>query len=550
MDAGSLEHDAPPVAKPRILLLPDKRHWAFDLVARQMARILSDKYDFSIRYIHDRPRLDIKDADLFYVFWWGEQHQRQFDLPPERLIKEVSSYRWMYDPPEGPIAAPEMVHRYLREAAMVTCTSQRMHDLLRPLHPCVRHTPNGFDPAVFHPLGRRGGPLRIGWAGSAADTVKGITDILRPACAGRFELHEAPGNLSFAQMNEFYNSVDVLAIASRHEGQPLPLMEAMAAGCFVVTVDVGIVPEVVRHGVNGLIVSERSVAAFQDAFDWCARNLDAVRLLGGRNAQEMPARRRWETLASGFSAVFDELLVRSARPLFRNDDVSADTDLPRFGEFCRVFWRHGYTQTHGLTLRGRTTVVYQTHGAETEYEGVPSIAKIPNEQIRELSVPWRMEDRPDLIAFLNESPDEIALHGLYHTDYSQMSALEQRADIREGLTLLRQMFPGKMVRHFIPPFNRTNAETYKVCAHFGLHVLEAKGIHLESELENVVIAPGKAYRYHHHRFYPESKFSYYPLNLARLEAALQRGRGASEISRARPAEQAAASDTAHATITS
>jgi hypothetical protein len=508
--------------KPRILLLPDKPEWAFDLVAKQITRLLGAEYEFVIKYIRDRPSIEPKDFDLFYVFWWGEQHHRQFSVPPERLIKEVSSYRWMHDPPQGPLCAEEMVQRYLREAATVTCTSRRMLELLQPWHPYARFTPNGFDPAVFHSLHRRSGPLRIGWAGSAGDPVKGIVDILRPACAGRFELREAPGNLGFSEMNDFYNSIDVLAIASRHEGQPLPLMEAMAAGCFVVTVDVGIVPEIVVDGVNGLVIGQRTPEAFREAFDWCAGHLEEVRLQGRQNAEELPTRRSWDVLAAGFRAVFEETLVRARRPMFTNADVSVDVDINNFKEFCRIFWRQGHALTHGVTLRGRTSFSCVTDGQETEYEGIPGIATIANDRIRALSEPWKLEDRADLVAFLRESPGEIALHGLYHTDYSQMTKNEQRQDIREGLRLLHQLFPRKMVRHFIPPFDRTSKETRGVCEHFGLHLLEGDGIGLENDLERVVIAPEKAYQCRHHHFFSQNRSSGRCLSLERLNAALGR----------------------------
>jgi len=131
-----------------------------------------------------------------------------------------------------------------------------------------------------------------------------------------------------------------------------------------------------------------------------------------------------------------------------------------------------------------------------------------------------IENRPDLIAYLNASADDVALHGLYHTDYSQMSADEQERDIGEGLATLRRLFPNKPIRYFIAPFNRTNADTFAAAARHGLTVLAEDGVHLEQQLDRLQLEPGKWYRYHHHRFYPESRFRYYTLSIDRLEAAL------------------------------
>jgi hypothetical protein len=41
-----------------------------------------------------------------------------------------------------------------------------------------------------------------------------------------------------------------------------------------------------------------------------------------------------------------------------------------------------------------------------------------------------------------------------------------------------------------------------VCAH--------RGVDLEQELNDFVIRPKQWYRYHHHRFYPESRFTCLP----------------------------------------
>ena len=132
------------------------------------------------------------------------------------------------------------------------------------------------------------------------------------------------------------------------------------------------------------------------------------------------------------------------------------------------------------------------------------------------------ESRNDLVDFLAKGSDDIALHGLYSTDYSKMTMEEQRSEIREGIGILRNLFPRKVVRYFIAPFNRVNDHTKQICSEFGLHLLADSGIHLEATLDTLSIMPRTWYRYHHHRFYPESTFDNYELSLTALEAALSR----------------------------
>src|SRR5262249_30505370 len=161
---------------------------------------------------------------------------------------------------------------------------------------------------------------------------------------------------------------------------------------------------------------------------------------------------------------------------------------------------------HGVTLFGRTAVTFEHGSGPCEYPDRPNLAVLPNATIRELSDGLAISVRADLIEYLRASPDEIALHGFYHTDYSAMSPAEQEADIRPVLADLARLSPKKRVRSFTPPFNRISPETLSICRAHRLHVLGKDGIHLEEELHRLRFAQDQWHRYHHHRFYPESKF--------------------------------------------
>ena len=279
--------------------------------------------------------------------------------------------------------------------------------------------------------------------------------------------------------------------------------------------------EYLRVGVSGGVSSncDATMKGCVNSEEWCV-NLhramdDVVVHIDWRDLTTRDATRQ-------LSAAVYQLFLLARGPWFRNDDVSADTDIVAFGEFCRLFWRHGWTQLHGVTLRGLTNSYRMHEGECVEYENTPSLGVLPNDRIRELSRGAIFEERSDLIRFLNQSPDEIAVHGLYHTDYSVMNAVEQHAEMSEALSILRRLFPEKSIQWFIAPFNRTNIETYKVAESLGLKVLALDGVHLEESLHRVYFEPRTWYRYHHHRFYPESTFPYWQLSLAGLVAAFER----------------------------
>jgi len=290
--------------KPTIALLIDTHNWAYDFSAKALTRRLSDRYNFHFYYASDEPKLDPKSFDLIYIFYWGDEHHKKFSIEPKKIIKEVASHRWQVEEKFGKLSTEQFVQRYLGECGTVTTPSLRLYNMLRPFLKDIFHCPNGVESEIFKYKRARSGPLHIGWVGNPRDSCKGLHDVLVPAIGDRFQFSYSPGTWSRKRVAKFYNQIDVIAIASTAEGQPLPLLEGMACGCFPVCTDVGIVPELINSGFNGLIL-ERSAAEFRNAFLWCEQNLAMIRRVGSYNAATCKAMRLWDNLVSNFSKVFD-----------------------------------------------------------------------------------------------------------------------------------------------------------------------------------------------------------------------------------------------------
>lgn len=116
-----------------------------------------------------------------------------------------------------------------------------------------------------------------------------------------------------------FRAADVFVLPSLAEGQPMAIIEAMAAGLPVVATRVGAVPQMVRDGVDGRLVEPHDPTALALALGEVLGSADLRRRMGARaraRAEErydvarlvrqlsdeyeraLPRRRRWSALSS------------------------------------------------------------------------------------------------------------------------------------------------------------------------------------------------------------------------------------------------------------
>jgi glycosyltransferase involved in cell wall biosynthesis len=108
-------------------------------------------------------------------------------------------------------------------------------------------------------------------------------------------------------------AMDVFALSSDWEGNPLSVMEAMASGLPTVSTAAGGVPDLFASGKHGLIVQAGDIQGFSDAMAWLLRNREARQSFGIAAARRARENFDVSTMVRAYEELYDNLVHRSAR---------------------------------------------------------------------------------------------------------------------------------------------------------------------------------------------------------------------------------------------
>jgi len=140
-------------------------------------------------------------------------------------------------------------------------------------------------------------------------TEEGIGEQLRELAA-RFGISERllmPGAVDGAAKAEWLARATVFVLPSHSEGQPISVLEAMAAGCAIVATTVGAVPDAIRDGHNGLLVAAGDVEALASAIDRLLADAALRETLGQQARRDCAARFSIDRTAAQLATLYASL---------------------------------------------------------------------------------------------------------------------------------------------------------------------------------------------------------------------------------------------------
>lgn len=126
--------------------------------------------------------------------------------------------------------------------------------------------------------------------------------------ADRIDFRES---ISQEELLQCYSECDLLAMPSRTEGWGLALMEAMACGRPVVASRVGGIPELVRDGVDGILVDAGDVDALARAIVRLLKHPELRAKMGAAGAKRV-REFSWDSTARVVLDSYEKALVRSS----------------------------------------------------------------------------------------------------------------------------------------------------------------------------------------------------------------------------------------------
>ena len=118
-----------------------------------------------------------------------------------------------------------------------------------------------------------------------------------------------PGRLTGREKYQAFADGDIFVFPSWTEGCPTSVLEALGAGLFVISTDVGALRDIVRERDNGRVVQRKDSGDLADKLVWACENIEEIRKR--REQIQSDARDRYEVsvIMSQFNKVYARLIV-------------------------------------------------------------------------------------------------------------------------------------------------------------------------------------------------------------------------------------------------
>lgn len=317
--------------KKKIALIIDSKAWAFDNIAHQLKRNITE-YDIDIIQgkIFEGNMIKLflfcQDYDLIHFLWRGYLSL----IDRDEMVKYVNSLGLSFeDFKENYILNKKItfsvcdqlylegedawrtteIMKYANSYFVTSKKLKKIYNEFKIKPQMIIH--DGVDLNIYIPKNLERfenlDKIRVGWVGNSKykdsygnEDLKGVDGIIKPAIK---ELQEEGYNIELIladrnvkiipqeEMPNYYNSIDLYVCASKTEGTPLTVLEAMAMGIPIISTDVGIVEEVFGKEEKKYILKQRSKDELKEKIKQLIANKHYFKILSKENIEQI---KKWD----------------------------------------------------------------------------------------------------------------------------------------------------------------------------------------------------------------------------------------------------------------
>lgn len=287
--------------KKTILLVSDVKGWAFDHIAEYLKSLLEEDYNVQIIYSGDYgspyallETLTKCDTVSFIHFFWRGTLDILLQYIASNRVEAAILEKFLQ------IAVITSIPDHLSSNSTKELESYKntltfadnyytTSEILRDIYSNIANYPKPYDVIYDNVLMNRKpnfamkDRLEVTWIGNSKAgsfhfgkefDLKGLESVIKPV-SERIKkeyniivniIDGATKKLSKDEVYDILHRTDILLSSSKCEGTPLPLIEAMASGCAIITTNVGIAPEILPE-IQKKFILERNIEDFVAAIE-------------------------------------------------------------------------------------------------------------------------------------------------------------------------------------------------------------------------------------------------------------------------------------------
>ncbi|MBU9713311.1 glycosyltransferase family 4 protein [Evansella tamaricis] len=250
----------------KILIVPNNPGWAFDHRAKDLLSQPFEEIELYLKYAGQVKETDQFEYDLIYPMSLSIAKKiKKLKIPFHKMATGITSLR-VFEKHVNNHEINKNFIDFLKSFRGINTASNQIQNIFKP-YLSIHKTRVGINENLFKPNPKQGKnySFNVGWVGRIDKKnyreLKGyniVEKAIRKVKKIHFETRTYTSRVPREKMVSYYQELDCFICSSKSEHIPLPILEAASCGVPIISTKVGIVPELINHKKNGLIIPRNS----------------------------------------------------------------------------------------------------------------------------------------------------------------------------------------------------------------------------------------------------------------------------------------------------